>query len=107
MRRKPKEGFLVTITCDDGIALPEKKVTQLPLREDVIVEQSIYYFDDPEPCMIHRSAVMKRIFSEFLDYFESLLPQDGPAEVKAALPENLMQKLDINGKIEFVTVRRG
>ncbi len=36
----------------------------LPLREDIIIEKSILFFRDPEPCLIHRNAVKIRLLSE-------------------------------------------
>ena len=36
----------------------------LPLKERVILEKSMEFFDDPEPCHIHRSAVRTRLTAE-------------------------------------------
>ncbi len=36
----------------------------LPFAEDIIIEKSITFFDDPSPCYIHRSAVRIRLLSE-------------------------------------------
>ena len=37
---------------------------ELPLKEEVIIEKSIQFFDDPEPCYIHRGAVVARLADE-------------------------------------------
>lgn len=36
----------------------------LPLCEPVIIQKSIQFFDDPEPCYIHRDAVRIRMLAE-------------------------------------------
>lgn len=36
----------------------------IPLKESVILEKSVEFFDDPEPCHIHRSAVRVRLTAE-------------------------------------------
>ena len=51
-------------------------VTEVPLMraavpEPVMIEKSIEFFEDPEPCMIHRSAVQSRLFGEILDAIEA------------------------------------
>lgn len=37
---------------------------ELPLKESVILQKSITFYDDPDPCFIHRSAVRNRLLSE-------------------------------------------
>lgn len=48
----------------EGNALYEGYLKDLPLREDIIIEKSIQFFSDPEPCHIHRSAVALRLTEE-------------------------------------------
>lgn len=38
----------------------------IPLKESVIKDESIHFFNDPEPCDIHRTAVRLRITEELL-----------------------------------------
>lgn len=39
-------------------------LTDLPLREEIILEKSEEFFNDPNPCFIHRSAVRVRLLAE-------------------------------------------
>lgn len=39
-------------------------LTVIKIPESLIIELSIEFFDDPEPCHIHRGAVLKRVFME-------------------------------------------
>jgi hypothetical protein len=58
------------IVCMDaaGAVLGRYPLNALPLREDTVLRLSIEFFGDPEPCMIHRSAVMSRMYMELYDY---------------------------------------
>ncbi|WMJ86578.1 hypothetical protein [Anaerocolumna sp. MB42-C2] len=51
----------------------------LPLSENIIIEKSIDFFNDPEPCYIHRDAVRVRLLAELeagLNHnFQSIPPQ--------------------------------
>jgi len=39
----------------------------MQLKDEWIVKKSIEFFDDPEPCFIHRSAVAVRLLNEIWD----------------------------------------
>jgi hypothetical protein len=42
----------------------------MPISESTIIAKSIDFFNDPEPCFIHRSAVMMRIYLEIEEYIK-------------------------------------
>ena len=42
----------------------EGLLKDIPIKETVLIEKSIYFFDDPEPCFIHRDAVRVRLTEE-------------------------------------------
>lgn len=52
----------------------------VPLKESVILAKSVEFFDDPEPCHIHRSAVRTRLTAEIQKEFSQtgVLSQPGP-----------------------------
>lgn len=39
---------------------------ELPIKENAILEKSIQFFNDPDPCYIHRGAVNMRINEEIM-----------------------------------------
>lgn len=42
----------------------EGLLKDIPIKDSVIIEKSIRFFNDPEPCNIHRTAVRLRITEE-------------------------------------------
>lgn len=49
---------------------------QLPIKENVIIEKSIELFDDDEPCIIHRTYVMKKLMLEIDSIVENILDKN-------------------------------
>ena len=82
------------------------KIKALPITEVSILEKCMEFFNDPEPCFIHRSAVMNRILIEFDDYFYNIL-KEGIYEIKwSAFPDDFKKILETHNsveKIQFVT----
>ena len=90
----------ITIWDDGGNALYDGPLTGLRLTDETTVRLSIHFFNDPEPCEIHRSAVLSRVFTEL----EEALPAnaavgiDGsgvPADYFAAYPNARRVRLAI------------
>ena len=42
------------------------RLSDLPIQEKMILEKSVQFFNDPEPCHIHRNAVRSRLTEEIL-----------------------------------------
>lgn len=77
LKRKKKRYLKVTL---DKAVLYDGLWDNLPITEEVIIEKSIEFFNDPEPCAIHRGAVQIRLLAEldalisdpaFKDFFTS------------------------------------
>jgi hypothetical protein len=47
-----------------GAILFEGPLNELRFPEKLVIAKSVLFFDDPEPCFIHRSAVVARLFAE-------------------------------------------
>ena len=56
----------IEVRLDDK-ALFSGDLTDLPLKDEWIIKKSIEFFNDPEPCFIHRSAVTIRMLNEIWD----------------------------------------
>lgn len=58
----------ITFIDHTGKVILEQKLTSMSLQEEMLISKSVEFFNDPEPCMIHRSAVMKRMYMEINEY---------------------------------------
>jgi len=82
----------------------DKALVGIPLKNSVIIAHSIEFFNDPEPCMIHRSAVMKRLFWEICEYFESCISGRDTRIPWSEVTEPVKDYFDIRDEIESVIV---
>ena len=55
----------------DGVKLYSGLLKDIPLKEAVILEKSMEFFNDPEPCHIHRGAVRVRLTAEIQQEMEN------------------------------------
>lgn len=90
----------IRIDGPDG-ALYDGALTALTVPEPLIIELSIEFFDDPEPCQIHRGAVLRRVFMELMELGED---STTPA---AALPDAARRYLGAYPDMTGVTLYRG
>lgn len=64
------------------------RLIKLSIQEKQIIANSIEWFHDSEPCFIHRSAVMNRMFAAFEDYLQENFKQTGSCQCTwESLPE--------------------
>lgn len=72
--RHQKKGRLIRIHLrnENGDSLFRDAMDQLMVPEDRVLALSVLYFDDPEPCFIHRGAVLSRVYGEI----EMALPNE-------------------------------
>lgn len=91
------------LDCNNEI-LSEKRVIDIPLKEKTIISKSIEWFSDPEPCMIHRSAVMKRLYFELIEYFESQKNNGNSLLALETIPAPLLDMLDIDENVSFFAI---
>ena len=47
-----------------GVKIYSGNLKDVPLKEAIILEKSMEFFNDPEPCHIHRGAVRVRLTAE-------------------------------------------
>jgi hypothetical protein len=94
----------ISLKDDSDRIIMKKKLTGLPLREEVVLKWSMEWFNDPEPCMIHRTAVMKRLFMEWAEYLEPAMAS-GKCEMPwTQVPDHLRQMLHTTGAIHCLMV---
>jgi hypothetical protein len=60
----------------NGINIADFSPLQLPIKSDVIINKSIELFNDKEPCIIHRTYVIKKLMLEIDTLIEELYGKD-------------------------------
>lgn len=68
---KNKCLMYIRVLDQSGSILFEGLPVNLPFPEEVIHQKCLQYFNDPEPCYIHRSAVIMRMAAEIQQALET------------------------------------
>lgn len=55
----------------NNILLYEGKLIDLPIKDEYITQKSIDLFDDDDPCIIHKSYVLKGFADEMITLFKT------------------------------------
>lgn len=88
-----------------GKTVLKTKLISLPIKENIILSKSMECFQDPEPCMIHRSAVVKTFYMELYEYITGVLDGNNISTQRIQIPETLMAVIDIQPDISTVLLR--
>ena len=79
-KKKTTARPFLTVLGDGNEPLYDGPLTALRLTDETVVTLSIHFFNDPEPCEIHRGAVRSRVYTEL----EEALPAGATVDVAAA-----------------------
>ncbi len=66
IKKKPNEKHFLVLLDSQKNEILRCDRNEFILPEEIVIQLSIRYFDDEEPCEIHRSAVRKRFLMELL-----------------------------------------
>jgi hypothetical protein len=73
-KKVKKDNFLrISLLDIHGEALFIGCIADISLPEQLIIEKSIEFFNDPNPCFIHRSAVNTRLICELEEILKELI----------------------------------
>ena len=94
-RKKNKKQTVIRLLAGESV-LYDGLLLELPLTEETIIEHSILFFKDSNPCYIHRGAVRARLTCELeaclqsssAPSFETLRKQTGLANLDTILFED-------------------
>ena len=87
-KKRRKAQWRVTVRGADGRVLAEAPLAEFPLPETAVIRLSVEYFNDLEPCEIHRAAVRSRAMQELREACP-----EGRETALNALPEDLRDLL--------------
>ncbi|HEX2926451.1 MAG TPA: hypothetical protein VHP38_09390 [Ruminiclostridium sp.] len=82
---------------EGGVKL-ECNFNSLPLKEEKIIEKSIELFNDREPCIIHRSFVMKKLLLEIDDCLQLFSNETGQISLES-IPQNIRELMSIGSDV--------
>ena len=83
-KRAEEKQTWIRLTGADGAVLYDAPLKAYSLPEETVLQLSVEFFRDPEPCEIHRAAVHKRAMLSLM----SACPA-GETVAVASLPEAL------------------
>lgn len=95
---------VISFVDRNGNVLLKERLTSLPLREEYIINKSIELFNDCEPCIIHRTFVMKKIFIEIDEYFDGIIREGKNEVLSEFIPESIFGVLDLKGQVRKVII---
>ena len=86
----------IKIIDRDNCILFEGNLYKLPVADSIVIRKSIEYFNDSEPCFLHKSAVIKRLYYEIEDFFDEK-DNMGIREIKSddfsTILQNIIEKI--------------
>ena len=94
-RKREKKIERVLCICKNGCYLYHGSVLELPIADDQVIAGSIKFYDDPEPCMIHRSAVVSRYYMEIEAWLDDTGYESGSPVELDDIPEAIRVLLDL------------
>ncbi len=93
-KRKQKQKRTLTIR-NEHATLYEGPVQELPIVDERIIAGSIEFYDDPEPCMIHRSAVISRYYMQIETWLDQIEYKNSQPIDIDEIPEEIKALLDM------------
>jgi len=63
-KKTPPTPSRLQLRDREGNLVFDDRIDRLKIRDDRVIELSILYYNDPEPCFIHRGAVLSRVLGE-------------------------------------------
>lgn len=97
MMRRKKARACITLYGPGGGRIAQHALAEYPLPESTILALSLQYFDDPEPCFIHRAAVLARAMEALRQAYP-----EGECIAVHSLPEDLRCFFDTDAVSAFL-----
>lgn len=93
-KKKKKDIKVIKILRDNNI-IYDGDIYGLPIKDEEVIAGSIEFFNDPEPCMIHRSAVISRYYMRIENWFDGVQTADNATIDINHIPYDVVKLLDI------------
>jgi hypothetical protein len=92
-RKLSKETHSWSFLSNNGETLLFDTTFNLPLRDVMILQKCLEFYNDPDPCYIHRGAVTARVYFELEEAAEQL-PKGEQLSVNN-LPRGVLDYLEL------------
>lgn len=92
-------AYIIVLLDENEEQLFSSKVESLPLAENVIIEKSIELLKDPEPCIIHKTYIMKKLFFEIDDFLKKNISKNHLNIPWDTVPDEIKKMIDIKSDI--------
>lgn len=79
---RKKKRIMLAMLDESGNEILRLPVKELTLPEEAVLQMSIRYFNDPDPCFIHREAVRQRAVMELMEHTGSFPLSELSEEVR-------------------------
>ncbi|HEY9063085.1 MAG TPA: hypothetical protein VIO64_21700 [Pseudobacteroides sp.] len=93
---------IITFISENGRTELQCRLNSLPLKEEKIIEKSRELFNDPEPCIIHRSFAIKKVLMEIGEYLEEVLPEGKGQIMCENIPNSIIDLLCISKDVLMI-----
>lgn len=94
MFKKKKEKRTIRI-IKDGIIIFDGELYELPIKDERIISGSIEFFNDPEPCMIHRSAVISKYYMQIENWLDDVNYENDTVIKFSEIPNSLAKLVEV------------
>lgn len=95
----------ITILNKENTVIFNDKIINLPLKEKVIIDKSILYYNDPAPCFIHRSSIVKKLLYSFQCHLELQLLEGKSELIWRDIPQEDREFIDLDEGVHKVIIR--
>ena len=93
IKGKANKVRIVKISSNNDI-LFSGPVNELPILDKQVIAGSVEFYDDPEPCMIHRSAVISRYYIQIEQWLDSIYYESDCIIILDNIPDHIRVLLD-------------
>ena len=96
--------MVLIFTNKSNNIIMKSDTNSLPLKEEHIINKSVELFNDNDPCIIHKTFCMKKLYLEITEYFDSVCKTGINRILWDEIPIKIHELIDIDKDIFCVQV---
>ena len=95
---------IISLLDSDNNTIYEDRFSSLPIKENGIITESMELFHDSEPCIIHRTYIIKKFYQELGNYLDGMLMAGIQELAYDILPDWIKKMLDIEAQTKKLLI---